>query len=89
MTVKLRNPVHPGEILARDFLEANDLTAEELADATLVPVQNVEDIVSSSAQVTAGFALRLSAFFGTSPEFWLNLQRDYDLAKASCDESLK
>lgn len=89
MTATLKNPVHPGEILVRDFPEANDLTAEALADAILVPVQAVEDVVAGEKQVATGFALRLSAFFGNSSEFWLNLQRDYDLATSSRDEKLQ
>ncbi len=77
MANKMR-PVHPGEIL-KDELEALDLSASALARALSVPANRVSFILNRKRAVTADTALRLAKFFGTSAEFWLNLQSDYDL----------
>ena len=86
--VTLANPVHPGEVLKEDFLDEMDLTAGKVAKAVFVPRTRIERIVKGEMGVTADTAMRLSRFFGTSAEFWLNLQRSYDLAVAAKDEAL-
>jgi addiction module HigA family antidote len=77
-TEKLK-PIHPGEVLREEFLKPFDLSAESLAYKIGVPGQIVLDIVAEKQSVTADTALRFAAFFGTSPQFWLGLQSDYDL----------
>lgn len=82
-----REPTHPGEMLLREFLEPMDVTQTRLADAIQVPYQRVNEIVNGRRGVTAGTALRLGKFFGTSPEFWMNLQARWDLYHALRDEA--
>lgn len=72
-------PVHPGEILLEDYLRPLDLSAGALAKKLGVPRTRIERIVKETAPVTTDTALRLAKFFGTSPEFWTNLQSSYDL----------
>lgn len=86
--VTLANPVHPGEVLKEDFLEELNLTAGKVAKAVFVPRTRIERIVKGEMGMTADTATRLSRFFGTSAEFWLNLQRSYDLAIVAKDETL-
>lgn len=81
MTVTAR-PIHPGEILREEFLEPLALSAGEVAKALEVPRTRIERIRDEHTGITADTALRLSEFFGTSPGFWLNLQKAYDLAIA-------
>ncbi|MEE8545970.1 MAG: HigA family addiction module antitoxin [Alphaproteobacteria bacterium] len=71
-------PVHPGEILAQELAELG-LSANAFARALAVPANRVTAILKGSRRVTADTALRLSCYFGTSPELWLNLQQSYDL----------
>ncbi len=71
-------PVHPGEILAQELAELG-LSANAFARALAVPANRVTAILKGSRRVTADTALRLSCYFGTAPEFWLNLQQSYDL----------
>ncbi len=75
-------PVHPGEILQEEFLEALEVTQYRVAKATGVPPRRINEIVHGKRAVTADTALRLARFFGTTPEFWLNLQARFDLEKA-------
>lgn len=75
--------IHPGEILGEEFLKPLNMSAGALAKRLDVPRTRIERIVKGDTALTADTALRLSAFFGNSPEFWLNLQRAYDLALAS------
>lgn len=79
----IRNPAHPGEVLSELFLGPLDMTAGALAKRLDVPRTRIERLLKGDTAVTADTALRLSAFFGNTPEFWLNLQRAHDLAKAS------
>ncbi|MCV0396673.1 MAG: HigA family addiction module antidote protein [Rhizobiaceae bacterium] len=76
-------PVHPGEILREDFLPEYELTAGSLAKALHVPRDRIEKIVRESRSITADTAARLARYFGTTPQFWLNLQANYDLAQVS------
>lgn len=87
--VTLTNPVHPGEILKEDFLDEMNLTAGKVAKAIFVPRTRIERIVKCEMGVTADTASRLAQFFGTTAEFWLNLQRGYDLAVAAKDDRLR
>ena len=72
-------PVHPGEILFEEFLEPMGLSQSALARGIGVPPRRINEIVHGARRVTADTALRLARFFGTSPEFWLGLQMDYEL----------
>ncbi len=74
-----RQPTHPGEILREEFLIPLNLTQRELADSIQVPYQRVNEIVGGRRGVTPSTALRLAKYFGTSVEFWLNLQLKFDL----------
>jgi addiction module HigA family antidote len=72
-------PVHPGEILLREFLEPPGISRYRLAHDISVPPRRVNEIVRGSRSMTADTALRLSRYFGTSERFWMNLQSRYDL----------
>jgi antitoxin HigA-1 len=74
-----RTPTHPGEMLSEEFLKPMSLTQRQLADAIHVPYQRINEIVNGRRGVTPSTALRLSKFFGVSPDFWLNLQLRWDL----------
>ncbi len=76
-----RNPIHPGEHLAEE-LEALHMSASELARKLDVPANRVTQILNGTRAITGDTALRLAHFFGTSPEFWLNLQSLYELRLA-------
>ena len=73
---------HPGELLRTEFLEPHQLTANALANALHVPANRITAILKGQRAVTADTALRLGRFFGTTAEFWLNLQKDYELRVA-------
>lgn len=72
-------PVHPGEVLLKDFLEPMDISQYRLAKDLKVPPPRINEIVHGRRSVTADTALRLARYFGTSDRFWLNLQASYDL----------
>ncbi len=73
-----RTPIHPGEILA-DELQEIDLTAKKLAEVIEVPANRLYQILAGKRNLTADTALRLSRYFGTSANFWMNLQSTYEL----------
>ncbi len=75
-------PIHPGEILREEFMTPYKLSANKLAGALGVPANRVTAILNGTRSVTAETALRLSAAFGTSAEFWTNLQSLYELEVA-------
>ncbi len=75
-------PVHPGEILSEEFLKPLNLTQTALADHLGVPVRRINEICRGRRAVTAETAWLLAQAFGTSPQFWLNLQSLYELAVA-------
>lgn len=81
MTAKLA-PVHPGEILLEEFMLPNSLSQNRLARALRVPVPRVGEIVNRRRSITPDTALRLGRYFGTTPEFWMNLQTHHDLELA-------
>ncbi len=72
-------PIHPGEVLREEFLVPHGLSAHALAQALRVPAPRINDIVRERRGVTPDTALRLARYFGTTPQFWLNLQASYDL----------
>ena len=76
-------PVHPGEFLREDYLVPLGLSANALAIALRVPVTRISEIVRERRGITADTALRLSRYFGTTPDFWMKMQMAYDLAVAS------
>jgi addiction module HigA family antidote len=86
-----REPVHPGEVLREEFLEPMGITQVELADRLDIPFQRVNLIVNEKRAVTPDTALRLSKLFGTSVDFWMNLQLACDIYEAihSAGQSLK
>ncbi|MCV7382406.1 HigA family addiction module antitoxin [Mycolicibacter longobardus] len=75
----LIDPIHPGEILMEDFIEGFGITQNKLAVAIGVPPRRINEIVHGKRGITADTALRLSKYFGTSAEFWMNLQMHYEL----------
>jgi addiction module HigA family antidote len=82
-----RVPTHPGEMLLEEFLTPMGLTQRELADAIHVPYQRVNELVNGRRGVTPSTALRLAKFFGTSADFWMNLQLRWDLYLAQQEET--
>jgi addiction module HigA family antidote len=78
-------PVHPGEILSEEFLKPMHLSQNRLALALGVPARRINEIVLGKRGISADTALRLSAYFGNSADFWLGIQMDYDLDLARID----
>lgn len=76
---ELITPVHPGEILMVDFIEGFAITQNKLAVAIGVPARRINEIVHGKRGISADTAVRLSKYFGTSAEFWMNLQTHYEL----------
>ena len=75
----LSKPIHPGEILRAEFLRPLEISQYHLARALHVPAMRVSEIVRGRRAISADTALRLGRYFGTSAQFWLNLQMRYDL----------
>lgn len=75
---KLLN-IHPGEVLKEEFLEPMNITAYRIAKETDIPQTRISEIIHGKRSITADTAIRFSKFFGTTAEFWLNLQNLYDL----------
>lgn len=84
-----RIPTHPGEILLEEFLKPLDLTQVALADHLGVPVQRINELVRGKRGVTPETAWLLSQAFGTTPEFWINLQTAHDLARVRPRRKIK
>lgn len=76
-----RTPIHPGEILGEE-LKKIGISSTELSRQIKVPENRVSQIVAQKRSITADTALRLGKWFGTTPGFWLNLQKSYELRKA-------
>ncbi len=72
-------PISPGEILLEEFLHPTAMSINALATKLHVPANRIQEIVRGRRGITADTALRLGHYFGTTPEFWMNLQTDYDL----------
>jgi addiction module HigA family antidote len=82
-----RAPTHPGEMLLEEFLKPMGITQTQLSDMLQVPYQRVNEIINGKRGVTPSTALRLAKVFGTSEDFWLNLQLRSDLYRAQQKES--
>jgi len=78
----LLDPVHPGAVLAEDWLEPLGLGVEALAEALKVPAALLGEVMAGRRALSAEIALRLARYFGSSPDFWLGLQARYDLEQA-------
>jgi addiction module HigA family antidote len=76
---KKLNPIHPGEVLSEEFLKPMGLSQNRLALNMGVPARRINEIVLGKRSISADTALRLARFFGTSAEFWMGLQAQYDL----------
>ncbi|HEV7372652.1 HigA family addiction module antitoxin [Arenibaculum sp.] len=74
--------ITPGEILKEEFMDPHAISANRLARDIDVPANRISEIVAGRRAITADTALRLGAYFGMEPRFWLNLQSDYDLRAA-------
>ncbi len=79
MTSSILPPLHPGEILREEYLLPLGLSAGSLARRLNVPRTRIERLAAGQTAVTPDTALRLAKFFGTSPEFWMNMQAGYDI----------
>ncbi|MCD6261945.1 MAG: HigA family addiction module antidote protein [Deltaproteobacteria bacterium] len=77
-----REPTHPGEMLLEEFLRPMGMTQKELSEGIKVPYQRINEIINGKRGITPSTALRLAKFFGTSEDFWLNLQLRWDLYRA-------
>lgn len=75
-------PVHPGEVLREEFLGPMRLTAYAVARACGVPRTRIERLAREETPITADTALRLARYFGTTPEFWMGMQAQYELERA-------
>jgi addiction module HigA family antidote len=80
--------IHPGEILRTEFMEPLELSSYRLAKELHVSAPRINDLVREKRSITADTAMRLSAYFGTSVQFWLNLQNKHDIWVAAKDKSL-
>jgi len=76
-------PIHPGEILREEFLLPLGLSANALSLALLVPATRIHEVVRQRRGVTSDTALRLARYFNTTPQFWLNLQTNFNLKQTS------
>jgi addiction module HigA family antidote len=88
-TARRLPPVHPGEVLSEDLLKPLGISINRLARDLRVPVTRTSEIVNGRRRISADTALRLARYFGTTPEFWMNLQAAYDLdvaQRASADQ---
>ena len=77
--MKKMTPVHPGEVLREEFLAPMEISQYRLAKDISVPARRINEIVHGTRSITADTALRLGRYFGTSAQFWLNLQNHFDL----------
>jgi len=82
MATNNMRPIHPGEILREEYLVPLDMSGHALSIELRVPATKINDILRGRRAVTSDTALRLSRFFGTTPQFWANLQSAYDLKQA-------
>jgi addiction module HigA family antidote len=88
--VRKGNPnwrVHPGEILREEFLKPMSISSYELAKRLRVPAPRVNDIVLERRGISADTAVRLSRFFGTTEQFWLNLQGAYEISRVKAERA--
>jgi addiction module HigA family antidote len=78
----VRRPTHPGNIIKEDYLLPLSITIKDMADSLNVSRKTLSKIINERGAVTPDMALRLSRAFDTTPDFWLNLQKNYDLWQA-------
>ena len=76
---KMIEPIHPGEILLEDFLKPMNISAYKLAKETFIDQTRISEIIRGKRAVSIDTALRFSKFFGTTPEFWINIQTQYEI----------
>lgn len=88
MTRRIREPSTPGEILLKEFIQPHNLLIDQVASSIGVHRNSVSALVNGRRQVSTEMALRLSKFFGTTAEFWTNLQTQHNLWVALQDTSL-
>jgi len=83
--------IHPGEILKEEFLDPFGISAYRLSKEIKIPQTRISQIIKGKRRITADTALRLSEFFGNSPQFWMGIQNDYDLEeeRIKIEEELK
>jgi antitoxin HigA-1 len=81
--------ITPGEILAEEFLEPLNVSQNRLARDMDVPVSRISGIIKGDRAITGDTALRLAAFFGTTAEFWMNLQTDFELRSARREKGIE
>ena len=88
--IRTENLIPPGEILLEEFLRPMKISQNKLAMDIRIPTPRINAIVNGKRAITADTALRLGRYFGTGPEFWINLQSNYDLCVAAsrCKEEL-
>jgi antitoxin HigA-1 len=84
-----RVTTHPGEVLLEEFLKPLEITQHKLAMGIHVPATRIGEIVHGRRAITPETSLRLARYFGTSPEFWLNLQQSFDLTKVKVEQEAK
>ena len=84
-----RIPVHPGEVLLEEFLNPRGLTQVAFAQHIGVPLQRINEIIRGKRGPTSATAWLFSQALGTTPEFWMNLQTNHDLAKARPDRHIE
>ena len=80
--MRTKNLITPGEILLKEFLKPMNISQNRLAIELFVPPARINAIIKGTRSITADTALRLGKYFGTGPEFWINLQSNYDLCVA-------
>ena len=73
------NNIHPGEILEEEFIKPLEITAYRLSKETNIPATRISQIIKGNRSITADTALRFSKYFGTTPDFWMGLQMEFDL----------
>ena len=83
--IRTKNLIHPGEILMEEFLKPMNISQNKLAMDIHVPAPRINAIARGARAITADTALRLGKYFGTGPEFWINLQTNYDLCVAAAE----
>ena len=82
-----RTPTHPGEMLLEEFLIPMNISQKQLSVAIHVPFQRINELVNGKRGITPSTALRLSRFFGNTPDFWMNIQQRWDLYWAQTKEA--
>ena len=85
----LKTNIHPGEILEEEFIKPMNLSAYKLAKEIGVQQTRISQIIKEKRSITADTAIRFSKFFGTTEEFWMNLQREYDLRNAHAEKEIE